>query len=407
MREVCALDPLFDTYLTQHFALQLIQATSFIVGSALGAGILAFPVVTSLGGYLPSLFWSFVVAIALGKTAILLAQRVAEVGEDAHIPTLCRTILGRSFETIVLWAILLHYGALMIAYCSAGTQLVASFFPTSMASVAPMQMLAYLALIGGLSLLKPAQFFLANLAMTIGLGLAYFGLIGSGWNLIRLERLGSHQMGQSVWTLPIFFSAFGFHSVVPSVCRFCRNDQKRIRRAIWLGVFLIWLVVILWQTLVMGAVDLESLRELLHRGQPATSALARFSSRPALIVCANLFAFFAIITSHTGVVFALRDFLWDFLRAVSPTRGQRVRLTFALICLPMVGAALAPDIFETALTFSGGIGSTTLNGFVPVLLSLNFRAGLFSAVNWRILPLALFAIGVMGIEIGNLIAHRF
>lgn len=385
---------------------KLLQSLGFIVGSALGAGILAFPVVTSIAGYLPSLIWSVVVAVALGKTALLLAERTIEMGGNAHIPTLCRRAIGARFEKFVLLMILMHYGALLVAYSSVGAALAKSFLGLSDRSLWRQEAL-YFALIAILSLLRPKIFFLVNSLMTLALALSYFGLLGSGWDLVKPINLTAHHFSLSCFTLPIFFSAFGFHSVIPSMCRFCQFDQKLIRKAVWSGIFVIWLVVILWQTLVMGAVDLASLQQLLHRGEPATSALARFGHRPAITYFAQLFALFAVITSHTGVIFALRDFCTDFLRHFRISKSGTRLMTLFFVALPMLGAHNFPDIFETALTFSGGIGSTFLNGLVPVFLNIEWNSRWTSRQNWRLVPPAALALLVMGMELTNLFTHRF
>lgn len=384
----------------------LLQSLGFIVGSALGAGILAFPVVTSIAGFLPSLVWSVVVALILGQTALLLAERTIEMGGSTHIPTLCRRAIGKRFEKFVLMMILIHYGALLVAYNSVGAALAREFLGLK-GDFALKQEMIYTALIAILSLLQPGIFFLVNSLMTLALAVSYFGLLGSGWDLVQPVNLTSHNFSLSFFTLPIFFSAFGFHSVIPSMCRFCRFDKKLIKRAVWLGIFVIWLVVILWQTLVMGAVDLKRLQQLLHLGEPATAALANFGKRPAIAFFANLFALFAVITSHTGVIFALRDFFIDFLRSIKLTKLAKRSMTLFFVVFPMIGAHNYPDIFETALTFSGGIGSTFLNGLVPVFINFEWGSGWRSRQNWRlILPTAL-ALLVMGMELANIFSHRF
>lgn len=388
---------------------KLLQSVGFLVGSALGAGILALPVITSLGGYLPSVIWSLLVAAALGTTGHLLAKRAIELGDDVHLASLCRRFLGPIFAQVVLVMIAVHYGSLLVAYCSVGSSLIGECLRVQHYTSPHWGALSYLAIISFLCLLKPKSFLRTNLIMTALLVVIYIGIIATGWDLVEVSRLTTCQLSSSLWTLPIFYSAFGFHSVIPSMCRFCDYEPKLVKRALWLSVACIWLIVMFWQTLVMGSVDLADLRKVLDVGGPATAALSQFSRRPSISILSNLFAFLAIVTSHTGVVFALRDYGLDFFRSTrkNSSKGLFRATTAGLLFVPMMGALRFPHIFETALTFSGGIGSAFLNGLVPIFMSVHLGRGAFSASNLRLLALALLPLTVMGFEVGNLIAKRF
>jgi tyrosine-specific transport protein len=164
-----------------------------------------------------------------------------------------------------------------------------------------------------------------------------------------------------------------------------RGRLPCLRRAIWLGIGLVFLVYALWELVVLSAVPLDQLTQALQRGQSAVSPLQQQLGTPWLVQAGQFFGLFAIVTSYLGVSLGLTDFLLDGWKLNRLTMGLLVQLPPFLITL------ISPHLFLTALDLGGGIGSALLLGLLPILLA--WRTGRRKLL-WPLLALVLLDLGI-------------
>ncbi|MDN3508073.1 MAG: aromatic amino acid transport family protein, partial [Simkaniaceae bacterium] len=138
--------------------------------------------------------------------------------------------------------------------------------------------------------------------------------------------------------------------------------------AVIVGTLIPLVVYLLWQWLIIGALDASTLENVMKQGMPVTVALQNVTKYPMVAPLATAFALFAIITSVLGVSFSLVDFLGDGLKIKRRVGWARIFLTLMTFIPPLVIAATRPDIFDDALGVAGGFGEAYLNGLLPIAL---------------------------------------
>jgi tyrosine-specific transport protein len=158
--------------------------------------------------------------------------------------------------------------------------------------------------------------------------------------------------------------------MVPSLSPLLGYNRKKLWIACIIGTLIPFLVYMVWQWVILGAVPLEGKNGLLEAylsGEPATYSLGALGHNSFLTIATDFFTFFALITPFLGLTMGLFDFLADGCHIQKNKKG-RILLT-SLVLVPSLIAALYFDrIFLTALDFSGGFGDPLLNGFLPILM---------------------------------------
>jgi tyrosine-specific transport protein len=226
-----------------------------------------------------------------------------------------------------------------------------------------------------------------------------------------MVRLKMTKWPAMIWAMPVLFSAFGFHNVIPSLCTYLKRDKRSLRFAVFWGSFLPLIVYIVWQWLVIGAIPQKILFKTLEEGTSITAAFSVASGNPSFAIIGRFFAFFAIVTSILGVAFSMVDFLGDGFQVTERRGLKRLWLTLLTFVPPFILATLRPDIFTTALGIAGGFGEAFLNGLLPTHLIWvgKYSHGLKADLNWLenkgvLSLLILYALFVTIIEIFHL-AH--
>ncbi|MBI2812289.1 MAG: hypothetical protein HYX67_15865, partial [Candidatus Melainabacteria bacterium] len=238
-----------------------------------------------------------------------------------------------------------------------------------------------------------------NLILTIAMFGMYAWLVGGGSTEVALARLTEASWSKIWIALPVLFSAFGYHNIVPSLCTYLERDRRTLKLSVFLGTGSALIVYLIWQWMILGSLPQEAIKETLAAGKPITAALQSLTGKSTLFAIGQGFGFFALVTSFLGVAFSVVDFLNDSLKWQGKRRPLLVLLTFLP---PGICAALNPGIFETALGIAGGFGEAFLNGLLPVVLAWKYRSlSKEGPVSGKGMLATLFAFGlfVIGLEV--------
>lgn len=385
---------------------KVISGTSLIAGTTIGAGMLGIPLVTAEAGFFPAVCASFGVWAFMALTGLLYVEVALTLPPGANIFTMAGHYLGMRGRIAAGGMFLFLYYCLLVAYISGGAPLLgylsSALFGVELSPSATL--LLFGTVFGGIVWLGAKAIDRVNLILTIAMFSAYIVLVSKGSSEVAVAKLTEANWGKVGFALPVLFSAFGFHNVVPSLCTYLERDRRSLRLSIFLGTGLALAVYLVWQWLILGSLPKDAIKETLAAGQPVTMALQTLTGKSTLFAIGQSFAFFALVTSFLGVAFSVVDFLNDGLKWGGKRRSLLVLLTFLP---PGLCAALNPNLFEKALSVAGGFGEAFLNGLLPVMLAWKYRT-LFSREQRVEEPLAgkgvlaaLFAFGlfVMGLEV--------
>ena len=303
-----------------------------VAGTSIGAGMLALPVVTALGGFFPAFFIYLLCWLFMTCTGLLLLEICLKLPPDANLISMAGHYLGRPGKVfawvlfLLLFAPIVYRGARMVDRLN--------------------------------------HFLMGGLIAT------YLAFVFLGFPHVQWEPLQKSSWGQAIFALPVIFTSFSYQGTIPSLIAYLHRDARNIRLAILLGTSIAFLIYLLWEFLILGIIPVEGefgLAKAMELGQTAVAPLRHHVESRYIPLIGQAFAFFAIATSFLGVTLGLLDFLADGLKM--PKKGVR-HLFLALLTFgpPTLVALVNPTLFITALIYAGGIGCALLLGFLPTLM---------------------------------------
>ncbi len=347
-----------------------LSGTLLIAGVAIGAGMLGIPLLTAKAGFLPAMGITAAVWLFMLATGFLYLEATLWMHEGANVLSMSRRFLGKSGKLATGATFLFLYYCLMVAYYAAGSPIFASLIESALQIPLPgtWGYLAYGLVFGTIVAFGMKVVDRINYILTIAMFLSYAALIGVGTPLVSNERLVSGDWSKVVFAAPILFSAFGYHNIIPSLVTYFNRNTRILRQSIFWGTLSAFIVYLLWQWLIIGAVPISAIETALTEGKPATAALQTLTGSPWIMKAAQFFAFFAIITSMLGVAFSMVDFLADGMNIKAKGGWSRILLCLIVFMPPFLFSVLDPTVFVTAIGFAGGFGEAFLNGLLPVAM---------------------------------------
>lgn len=337
---------------------KVISGTSLIAGTTIGAGMLGIPLVTSEAGFLPAVGVTLLVWVFMVLTGLLYVEVALSLPPGANIFSMSGHYLGKRGRIAAGGMFLFLYYCLLIAYFAGGAPLLFG------------SPLLFGLIFGTVVWLGAKAIDRVNLILTVGLILTYVVLVSTGSSEVKTSKLLDANWSKLCFALPVLFSAFGFHNVVPSLCTYLDRDKRSLKMSIICGTSVALVFYLLWQWMILGSLSKEAIQSTLQAGQPVTAALQSLTGKSTLFAIGQAFAFFALVTSLLGVAFSVVDFLNDGMKLKGKKRSLLVLLTFLP---PGLCAAWDPAIFEKALSIAGGFGEAFLNGLLPALLAWKYR----------------------------------
>ena len=352
----------------------LLSAIFLVAGTCIGGGMLALPIATGVGGFIPSLIMMFFCWMAMTISALLLLEvSLWMKQEDAHVITMASTILG-PLGKAVAWGLFLFISyASLVAYTAGGGVQVASALKHYAHIEVSNDMGRFLFLAIFSAVISVGSWFVGriNSILFISMIAAYFGLVGLGIDEVKGSLLTYKNWDAALIGIPLLLTSFSFQTIVPSLTPYLKRNISHLRIAIIGGTTLAFLIYAVWQWMILGIVPVtgpDGLQAALTQGdQPTTQFLQNHVHGSWIYGVAEYFAFFAIITSFLGMALGLFDFLSDGLKIKKTNKGKIA--IGLLIALPTLFIATHLErAFMIAMEATGGFGDTLLNGMIPVLM---------------------------------------
>lgn len=363
------------------------QSAFLFAGTAIGAGMLALPIATGGSGLLPAVIymtlWS---AYSLGTLLLLLECMGYEKKELAPgFISLSHLFSGHVGRGLIQGSFALLLYAVTAAYMIGGGQLCHKIL-SSLGGSLSLEMLCFL--------------FSAFFALFASFSLHYvgwinqilmYGLIGSFAIMAtliapQLDWASMSHVAPLKYLIPsttVVVLSFACHNLLPSIVDYLDGDFRAIRRSIFIGMLLPWLIYLLWNVVIIGGLPTAGPGSVLdiqhhhasHGGELAMLAESlthslqhSFFSLDFLFV---VFGLCAIITSYLGVSVSLKDFLIQKARLEHHAYAQSLGMACAYV--PALWLALAlPHGFSRVLGYAG-LMVTYLFGLSPVIWTLKAR----------------------------------
>ncbi len=387
--------------------LKALGGSLLVGGTAIGAGMLALPIVTAQGGFFPSIFIYLICYIFSTCTGLLFLEITLVMPKQANMVSMASHFLGR-IGKIGAWILYLFlFYCLSIAYVSGGGHFVASALEGAISPV--IGQILFVLIFGACVYLGTRVVDWVNGFLMLGLVGSYFLFIYLGFSNVNLTYLKRHHLTASIMGLPVIFTSFSYQGVIPSLTTYLERNAKMVRFSILLGAAIPFIAYIIWQFLILGIVPLEGPNGLLNaqeKGLTAIDPLRHLLFSSSIFKIGQFFGAFALTTSFLGVTLGLLDFLSDGLK-IAKIGWKKGALSLLVFVPPICIASLNPNIFIKALGYAGGVGCALLLGLMPILMVWRARYFEKSSLHCRQLLggrvvltlLAAFVIFELGIEI--------
>jgi tyrosine-specific transport protein len=377
--------------------MRFVGGVLLIAGTTIGAGMLALPVITSFGGFFPSVLIFLVCWLLMLCSAFFFLDVNLSVEGESNLISMVGKTLGNKGKVLswILYLLLMY--ALVAAYISASAPLFekALFALTGFTVPATLSRLCLPFVFGSFIYLGVDYI---NRLLMFGLILSYLVLIGFVPAHIQYSLLEHIDFSASLVSIPIVLTAFGYHIVIPSLTTYLQHDVKLLRKTIIVGSIIPILIYIIWQVIVLGVVPQSYLSQAWIHGSIASDPLAAVLKNPFIGKSALFFSFFALVTSFLGVSLSLSDFLRDGLTLKKSWEGRLAAFSLTFIP-PLVFVFSSERGFYLALQYAGIIVAILL-GILPCIMAWQLKRNRFyQSIKGKVLLcfvilLCLFVIGL-------------
>jgi tyrosine-specific transport protein len=346
----------------------LVGGTLLVAGTSIGVGMLALPVATASGGFIPSLFVYLLCWIFMLCTGLLILEACIWMPKNANLITLSSRLLGK-WGKVACWVLYLFlFSCLMIAHIAGGGGVVSDLSGGTLPH--------WLGTIIYVLIFSPVVYFGAlwvdrfNLVLMVGIAITYIFFVTSSVHYVTPSLLTRMNWGQVWWGLPVVFTAFGYQSLIPTLFNYMNRTVSKVRLALILGTTIPLVIYVIWEFLILGIVPFEGdggLLQALKKGESAVNPLGNYIHNPALLTIGRAFAFFAMTTSYLGISIAFVDFLLDGLK-LSKKGTSKAIICAVIFLIPLLIDLTNPHLFISALHIAGGIGVALLLGAMPIVM---------------------------------------
>ncbi|WP_407365660.1 aromatic amino acid transport family protein [Chlamydia pecorum] len=348
---------------------KVVGGSLLIAGTAIGAGVLAVPVLTAEGGFFPTtclyiLSWLFSIASGLCFLEVMTWMKDKQ---QVNMLSMAENTLGQVGKILMCLAYLFLFYSLLIAYfCEGGNILIRVFGCGGLnapwlRNYGPM---AFACIMCPILLSKTVVVDYCNRIFTLGLVVAFGAFCILGCTKMHMGLLYRCSWVSSLNGLPILFLAFGFQSVIPTLYYYMEQNIRDIRRAIFLGSLLPLVLYVVWEAIVLGGVPLGVLRATKLQGCTAVEALKQALQCSGVYIAGEFFGFFALVSSFIGVALGVMDFLIDGLKWKKKT--SKFSIFFLAFIIPLAWSMCYPEIVLKCLNYAGGLGAALMTGVFPV-----------------------------------------
>ena len=330
-----------------------------ILGTCVGAAMIALPVVTAHESYWLTIglvvgAWAIMTTGAWALTRVLLGMK-----PGANLITMSKERLGGGAKTVTWIVYLLLLYSLISAYLASTSDILKALLsltglalPHFLSTLLITFVLGYIVYAG----IGAVDFF-NRFLMTIKL-VVFFFLIGFMTPKANYSLLYQGSYTFSWNTFLVIICSFGFAIIMPSISQYLGYDKKRIMRVLFIAsvipvlLYLVWIATVQGLLPRFGADGLVSLTHADDTNSALMQGLSTATGHDSLKSFSYVFISVSALTAFLGVSVCLIDFLADGLK-----KKKQGRDGLLLFCLtygpPLVIVLFVPQVFTTALAYAG------------------------------------------------------
>lgn len=343
--------------------IKMMGSSLIIAGTALGAGMLAIPMVLAQFGLLYGTLLMVLICFGTTYAALLLLEATIKAGGGLGLNSIARKTLGKQGQLItngLLYALLI---CLLMAYILGAGDLLSKLLSNFGVDISATTSQITFTLLAGavvasgtgvIDKLNRALFFvmLASLFATMV-------FLAPSITQENLMQVTSHDHVDLIKTSAILFTSFGFMVVIPTLVSYNHEaTDKQLRNMVIVGSLIPLVCYLCWLFAVVGNLSEEQFRSFKN----VSDLMAAFEAQsPWVGNVLSTFTGLALLTSFFGVAMSLFNQNRDMF-------NQNTAVTYCIsFILPLAGSLLAADKFLQVLNYAGII-LVFLAVFVPLVM---------------------------------------
>ena len=337
---------------------KLIGGILLIVGTSIGGGMLALPVITAAAGLTNTVIFLLICWLIMTVGALLILEVNLRLPPGSNMVSMAKSTLGLPGQIIAWFTYLFLLYTLLAGYISGGSDVFNSLLfkahihlPTWVASLLFTGIFSLIIYSG----IRAVDY--VNRGLMFGKLGIYFILVALISPHISIDTLSGGSLEAITGSLMVLVTSFGFASIVPSLRDYFQDDTASLRKVILIGSLIPLVCYILWEAVIMGVIERDGSNGLvvLKSSEHAISGLTNALSNAVHSQwITGFFGFFTsiCITAFLGVSLGLFDFLSDGLNMKKS--GQQGKWVLALTFLPPLLVVLTyPGIYIQAFNYAG------------------------------------------------------
>ncbi|MDM1397461.1 tyrosine transporter TyrP [Myroides odoratimimus] len=357
---------------------KLIGSSLIIAGTAIGGGMLAMPIISSGVGFTGITIVMILIWLTMCYTAILLVETYKDNNPEDGLSTMTYKYLGKAGSIITGISMLTLMYALVSAYIAGGSDILRLNLSNWLETDISPQVTAFIftILFGGIVGLGARIVDIATrwifIIKLIFLLIVIIVMVG----YVRIDNLLQLPIESKLFfsSIPVIFTSFGFHIVVPSMVKYLDGDIKLLKKAFIYGSLLPLIVYIIWQLSILGSIDSNTFFTIIKETQGLEAviiAVNGISESKWMNIPLNIFFAAAILTSFLGVALALFDYVKDLSKKKAFGKNKVIIYLITFIP-PLLFALYYPKGFVIALSYAA-ISVVITSLFIPVLMYIKVK----------------------------------
>lgn len=341
---------------------KLIGGILLVVGTTIGAGMLALPVATAQLGFWGSLVLLVACWAVMTACAFLFLEVNLWLPPNSNLVSMAGATLGKAGQGVawVVYLVLLY--SIICAYIAGGGDLFHYILATSGVQISQgLSSILFTVIFGAVVYFGIRSVDYVNRGLMFGKLGALLLLICLILPFITSTNLSSGEFKHIIApsSLTVTAVSFGCLMIIPSLRTYFGTDVKTLRKAILIGTLIPLVCYIAWDMVIMGVIPLDGtpgLRPMLNSNSTNSdlvSALTSILHKDTVTIITKFFTSICMATSFLSVSLSLSDFLADGFKVKKQGLSGNALIMGATFIPPIALVLFYPNAFLLGLQFAG------------------------------------------------------
>jgi len=360
---------------------KFIGSVLIVIGTSMGAGMLALPLVSAPVGIMISSIalisiWGLMVITGL----LVLEVNLAMDNKFCSFSSMADKTLGYPGKITAWISCLFLLYALTAAYITGASSLLTEYIKFCFNYQIPdiVSVILFVLVFGTPVFWSTKATDLLNRGLISIKGILLFFTIASlapHVDFVKIMIDSSMKINWYVGALfPMFITAFGYHTVIPSIRIYCGDNPKMLKNIIILGTVIALIIYLLWMAIIsyiVPSTGINSFEQIGGSVNKLINSIILIINNKWISIGINGFANIAMTTSFLGVTLGLFDFIADGFNRPN-TRFGRLQTSCLTFMPPIIFALYYPQGFIIALNYAS-IFIAILEIILPVFMVYKLR----------------------------------